>query len=169
MLATALVAQNIAFGVIALMMAYCAIRVVTTDNLVRAALFLVGVLAGVAGLYILLAAEFVAAVQIIVYIGAVVVLFLFGIMLTKAQIGKAAHLTGDKWPIGLGIAVIMAGTLGYVLIKAFGTQMVDERRAIGRTAAVADSIFSTYLIPFEVISILLLAALIGAIVLAKKD
>ncbi len=164
-----MVAQNIAFGIMAALMAFCAIRVVTTDNLVRAALFLVGVLAGVAGIYILLAAEFVAAVQIIVYIGAVVVLFLFGIMLTKAQIGKAAHLTGDKWPIGLCIAVVMAGTLGYVLLKAFGNQKVDEGRTIGTSALVSDSIFGTYLIPFEVISILLLAALIGAIVLAKKD
>jgi NADH-quinone oxidoreductase subunit J len=164
-----MVAQNIAFGILAAAIAFSAIRVVTTDNLVHAALYLVGVLAGAAGLYLLLAAEFLAVVQIIVYVGAIVVLFLFGIMLTKAQIGKAAHLTGTTWPIALGIALILAGLLGYVLTKAFGNQKVSENRVIGSTAMVSDSIFGQYLIPFEVVSVLLLAALIGAIVLAKKD
>ena len=164
-----MVAQNIAFGILAAAIAFSAIRVVTTDNLVHAALYLVGVLAGAAGIYLLLAAEFLAVVQIIVYVGAIVVLFLFGIMLTKAQIGKAAHLTGATWPVALVIALVLAGLLGYVLTKAFGNQKVSETRIIGSTAIVSDSIFGQYLIPFEVVSVLLLAALIGAIVLAKKD
>ena len=80
-----LVAQNIAFYVIAALIVFGAIRVVTCRNLVHAALWLVLVLAGVAAQYILLAAEFVAITQVLVYLGAIVVLFLFGIMLTRAQ------------------------------------------------------------------------------------
>ncbi|MGB3055074.1 MAG: NADH-quinone oxidoreductase subunit J, partial [Acidimicrobiales bacterium] len=77
-----LVAQNVAFGIIAAMMVFGAIRVVTTSNVVHAAVYLVMVLAGAAAQFILLGAEFVAVTQVMVYIGAIVVLFLFGIMLT---------------------------------------------------------------------------------------
>ena len=80
-----MVAQNIAFGIIAVIMVVGALRVVTVNNVVHAALWLVLVLAGAAAQYILLAAEFVAVTQVLVYIGAVMVLFLFGTMLTRAQ------------------------------------------------------------------------------------
>ena len=81
------VAEHIAFGIIAVGMIVGAIRVVTTNNIVHAALWLVMVLGGAAALYLLLAAEFVAVTQILVYIGAITVLFLFGTMLTRARIG----------------------------------------------------------------------------------
>ena len=81
------VAQNVAFGIIAAVMIFAALCVVTTRNVVHAALWLVMVLAGVAAQYILAAAEFVAVSQVLVYIGAVMVLFLFGIMLTRAKLG----------------------------------------------------------------------------------
>jgi len=87
-----MVAQQIAFGVTAFAMALGAVRVVTTKNVVHAALWLMLVLAGVAANFILLAAEFVAVVQVLVYIGAIVVLFLFGIMLTRAPIGRESGL-----------------------------------------------------------------------------
>ena len=82
-----LVAQNVAFGVLALAMVAAALRMVTTRNVVHAALYLVVVLAGMAGMFILLGAEFVGVTQVLVYIGAIVVLFLFGIMLTKGSFG----------------------------------------------------------------------------------
>ena len=80
-----MVAQNIAFGIIAAAMAIGAIRVVTTNNVVHAALWLVVVLGGAAAQYVLLAAEFVAVTQVLIYIGAVIVLFLFGTMLTRCS------------------------------------------------------------------------------------
>ena len=89
-----LVAQNIAFYVIAALMVFAAIRVVTCKNVVHAALWLVLVLAGVAAQFIVLAAEFVAITQILVYLGAIVVLFLFGIMLTRAKSGRDENLDG---------------------------------------------------------------------------
>ena len=82
-----MVAQNIFFGIMAAIMIWAALRVVTTKNVVHAALWLVVVLAGVAGQFLLLGAEFVGVTQILVYVGAVVVLFLFGIMLTRASMG----------------------------------------------------------------------------------
>jgi NADH-quinone oxidoreductase subunit J len=161
-------AQNVAFGIIAAVMAVAAIRVVTTTNVVRAALYLVVVLAGVAANYILLAAEFTAVSQVLVYIGAVVVLFLFGIMLTRAPIGRTSDLDNDqRWLAGL-VAVMVLGVLVGILRDQWGSQKLDPT-APQTTAQVGDSIFQTYVVPFEVVSVLLLAALIGAIVLARKD
>ena len=163
-----MVAQNIFFGVLAFVIIVSALKVVTTKNIVHAALWLVAVLAGIAANFILLAAEFVAAAQVLVYIGAIVVLFLFGIMLTRAPLGRAPDLNSDQWWVGLIVALTLAGTLGYVLIDAFGDEELPEALQEG-TAGVGDALFSTYLIPFEVVSVLLLAALIGAIVLARRD
>jgi len=168
MLASLMVAENIAFYLIATVMVVAAIRVVTTRNIVHAALYLVLVLAGVAAQYILLAAEFVAVTQVLVYIGAIVVLFLFGIMLTRAPTGPMDDSNQEQRIVGAGIAVLLFGVMGYTLWKAFRSdQFVDLQ--VQTTGQVADSIFSTYLIPFEIASVLLLAALIGAIVLARKD
>ena len=163
-----MVAENIAFGIIALVMVVAAIRVVTTQNIVHAALYLVLVLAGVAAQYILLAAEFIAITQVLVYIGAIVVLFLFGIMLTRAPTGKMDDTDNEQRAVGAAIAVVLLGVMGYTLWKAFSNKQFNDL-SVQTTAQVANSIFSTYLMPFEVVSVVLLAALIGAIVLARRD
>lgn len=161
-------AENIAFCVIALIMMLSALSVVTSTNVVRAALSLVVVLAGVAGQYILLASEFTAVVQVMVYIGAVVVLFLFGIMLTRAKIGFESDLdNANRWPAGI-VSVALLVTLVALLRDAFGRTKIDVQ-SVPTTGQVGDAIFSTYLVPFEVASVLLLAALVGAIVLARRD
>lgn len=164
-----MVAQNIFFGIIAAVVGLSAIKMVTTRNIVHAALYLIAVLAGLAALFILLTAEFVATTQFLVYIGAVMVLFLFGIMLTRAPMGARAGLTSPQWPIGLGVACLFGGVIVYALLDAFGDDQLSRDPTIFRSADVGDSIFSTYLVPFEAVSVLLLAALIGAIVLARKD
>ncbi len=163
-----LYAQNTVFAVIALSMVVAAIRVVTTKNVVHAALYLVVVLAGVAGMYILLAAEFIAVVQVLVYIGAIIVLFLFGIMLTRAPIGRLSDLDNDQRWVALVVGLFVLGVLGYVLQDAFGTVKFHDT-TVQRTALVGNAIFQDYVIPFEVISILLLAALVGAVVIARRD
>ncbi|MCB1013722.1 MAG: NADH-quinone oxidoreductase subunit J [Acidimicrobiales bacterium] len=162
------VAQNIAFGIIALVIVASALRVVTTNNVVHAALYLVLVLAGVAGLYFILGAEFVGTTQILVYIGAVIVLFLFGIMLTRAPIGGEADLDHDQRWVGGLVAVLLLAVIGYTLIDRFeDTELPAD--TVTTTAQVSDAIFGTYLVPFEVVSVLLLAALVGAIVVARRD
>lgn len=171
-----MVAQNIFFYAFAAGITFSAIRVVTSQNVVHAALYLVAVLAGVGAQYVLLAAEFVAATQVLVYIGAIVVLFLFGIMLTRTRIGRDQDLTHRHWWSGAITAVALFGVMAYALIDEFGwarTPLPADTR-IGdvngsNTATVSDAIFSQYLVPFEAVSVLLLAALVGAIVLARKD
>ncbi|MEY4372058.1 MAG: NADH-quinone oxidoreductase subunit [Actinomycetota bacterium] len=167
-----LVAQNIAFGIVALIMVVGALRVVTTKNVVHAALWLVLVLAGAAAQYLILSAEFVAVTQVLVYIGAVTVLFLFGTMLTRAQLGKATDLNNKTWALGIPVALLVLGTLVYVLIDTFGDdKVVDDPKDVPNVPvqAISDSIFKPYLLPFWALSFVLLAALVGAIVLARKD
>jgi NADH-quinone oxidoreductase subunit J len=168
MLAETMVAQNIVFGILAVTMVAAAFRLVTTQNVVRAALFLAIVLAGAAALYILLAAEFVAWVQVLVYIGAVVVLLLFGVMLTRAPIGRESDLDNDQRWLAALVALFLLGALGAVLADAFGDDKIGTI-TVRRTAEVSDSIFGAYVVPFEVASVLLLAALVGAVVLARRD
>jgi NADH-quinone oxidoreductase subunit J len=162
------VAQNVVFGILAAVMVIAGWKVVTTQNVVRAVLYLVIVLAGVAAQFILLGSEFIALVQILVYIGAIVVLFLFGTMLTRAPIGRDTALDNDqKWLAAL-VSLFLLGIMVAVLSDAFGDQKIHFT-GVQRAADVADSIFSPYLIPFEVVSVLLLAALVGAVALARRD
>ena len=162
------VAQNITFGIVAAVMLVSAWRVVTTKNVVHAALYLVIVLAGVAAQFLLLGAEFIGVTQVLVYIGAVIVLFLFGIMLTRAKLGEDETVATERR--------LMAGLVGLLLFGVMAWAVIDDYRdthvdiAVQTTTAqVSDAIFGQYLIPFEVVSVLLLAALIGAIVVARKD
>jgi len=163
------VAQHIAFGIIAAGMIIGALRVVTTNNVVHAALWLVVVLGGAAALSLLLAAEFVAVTQILVYIGAVTVLFLFGTMLTRARIGRESDLNTPLRGIGVLVGLAIAGVTAYVLIDAFGDDQLPKDPLISSTQQVSDAIFGPYLLPFWALSFVLLAAVIGAIVLARKD
>jgi NADH-quinone oxidoreductase subunit J len=168
-----MVAQNIFFYLIAAMMVGGALVVVTSRNVVRAALALIVVFAGVAAQFIILAAEFVAVTQVLVYIGAITVLMLFGIMLTRARIGRDVDATNEHWWAGVLTALLLVGVMGYALVDGWGDDPLPADREItldgSNTAAVSDSVFSQYLIPFEVVSVLLLAALVGAIVIARKD
>ncbi len=160
--------RNIAFFLLALAMVGAALRVVTTRNLVHAALYLVVVLAGGAAQYILLAAEFVAWVQVMIYIGAVVILFLFGIMLTKAPM-EGQDLDNDQRVPAAIVALLFSGVMIASILDAFDSNVKIDPQAPTETAALGDSIFRSYVVPFEVVSVLLLAALIGAVVLAKRD
>ena len=163
-----LVAQNVAFGVLALTMVAAALRMVTTRNVVHAALYLVVVLAGVAGMFILLGAEFVGVTQVLVYIGAIVVLFLFGIMLTKGSFGDDDGVTGERRLVAGLVGLLVFGVMAAALVESFEDAELS-RSGPSTTAELADSIFSDYIVPFEAVSVLLLAALIGAIVVARRD
>jgi NADH-quinone oxidoreductase subunit J len=162
------VAQNVVFGILAAVMVIAAWKVVTTKNVVRAVLYLVVVLAGVGGLFILLGNEFIGIVQLIVYIGAIIVLFLFGTMLTRAPIGRDVDLDNDQRWLAVLTSLLLLGVMVAVLSNGFGDTEVNVK-GVQRTADVANSMFGPYIIPFEVVSILLLAALVGAIAIARRD
>ena len=143
------------------------------QNVVHAALYLVVVLAGAAAQYILLAAEFVAWVQVLIYIGAIVVLFLFGIMLTRAPMREESGKLDNNQRLAAGVVgLFLFGVLVVFLVDAFGNDEIKFDNSLvklGSTANVGQEIFRTYVIPFEVVSMLLLAALVGAVVLARRD
>lgn len=164
-----LVAQNIGFTLIAATMVVGALRVVTTSNVVHAALWLVVVMSGAAAQYVLLAAEFVAITQVLVYVGAVMVLFLFGTMLTRARIGAQPDLNNKNWFMGIPVAVLLFATLAIALNDGFGNEKLPTDASIVNIQQVSDSIFGPYLLPFWALSFVLLAAVIGAIVLARRD
>ncbi len=163
-----MVAQHISFAVVAAAIIIAALRVVTTRNIVHAALYLIVVLAGVAAQYFLLGAEFIGTAQILIYLGAIVVLFLFGIMLTRAPLRGEASLDNDQRWLAAGVGLMLLAVMTYTLLDEFGDDKLPAD-TVQRTSEVADSVFSTYLVPFEAVSILLLAALVGAIVIARKE
>ncbi len=161
-------ARNVVFLVIALAMVVAAFRVVSSPNLVHAALMLVLTLAGTAALFVMLGAEFVAWTIVLVYIGAVIVLFLFGIMITRAPTGRdSVRLDHERrWPAAL-VAITTFVTIAWATTEAFGDAVISGR--VTRTEVIGDVLFSRYVLPFEAVSFVLLAALIGGIVLARKD
>ena len=162
-------AQEYAFAVIAAVGAISAIAVVTARNVVHAALYLVVALLSVGATFLLVGAEFAGWVQILIYVGAIVILFLFGLMLTKAPIGRDTLDNQRRW-LGALVAVGVFAGLVFLIDQAFP---INEARAFevlqATTRDVGQSIFRDFVLPFEAISFLLLAALIGAIVLARKD
>jgi NADH-quinone oxidoreductase subunit J len=160
---------EIAFLLVGLVTFGAAIVTVTTRQLVHAALWLVVTLGGLAVEYLLLTAEFIAWVQVLIYVGSVVVLLLFGLMLTRAPIGRSPDAdSGNRWA-ALAVAVAAAAALVWVVVDAFRTTWIDlDGEAEGTTRATGESLFQHWVLPFEALSVLLLAALVGAIVLTRK-
>ena len=160
--------RNIVFLILAGLMAGAALVVVISKNVVHAALMLVVTLAGSAALFLLLGAEFVAWTLVLVYIGAVIVLFLFGVMITRAQVGAGSSVDhARKWPaalVALATFVVLAGT---AVVFFEDEELVAD--AATPTETIGDAIFNRFVIPFEAVSFVLLAALIGGIALARRD
>ena len=153
-----------------------ALLCITRRNPVASALWLVVTLFSLAALFVLLDAQFIAVLQLLVYAGAIMVLFLFVIMLLN--LGRAGP-SDMKGPLGLGVAVLLAGFMLVQLLRMHpgggGSTPAHAPSAMARAAAeqgmipaVARPLFSVYLVPFEITSVLLLAAIVGAVVLAKR-
>ncbi|MFK4691557.1 NADH-quinone oxidoreductase subunit J family protein [Streptomyces pristinaespiralis] len=161
---------EIAFLLVGVATLGAAVITVTTRQLVHAALWLVVALGGLAVEYLLLTAEFIAWVQVLIYVGSVIVLLLFGLMLTKAPIGRSPDAdSGNRW-VALAVAVVAAVSLVWVVVDAFRTTWIDlDGPAQGSTKVSGEILFRHWVLPFEALSVLLLAALIGAIALSRKD
>jgi NADH-quinone oxidoreductase subunit J len=143
--------------------------VAVSRNLVHCALWLVVALAALAGCYLLLAAEFVAWVQVLIYLGAVIVLLLFALMLTQAPTGAVEGLTtANRW-----LAALVGLATTSLLVACFAATFRDARLDIqgddvGTASAIGSTIFGSWALPFEILSLLLLAALVGAIALSRR-
>jgi NADH-quinone oxidoreductase subunit J len=166
---------RVLFGGFAGLAIVSAAACVTRRNPVASALWLVVTLFSLAALFVLLDAQFLAVLQVLVYAGAIMVLFLFVIMLLN--VGRAGP-TDLKGPIGLGLGVLLAGLLLVQLLvlrqtsspSPLGAAVGPPRPAVGAgiIPAIAQPLFTVYLVPFELTSLLLLAAIVGAVVLAKR-
>jgi len=154
-----------------------AVGVIAFRNPVHAALSLLGTFLAVAGLFVLMEAEFLAAVQILVYAGGVMVLFLFVIMLVKARtLPDEPQYLGRLAPAAVGLGVLLAVLVGVGVWGAAHGAPGDpaalrqvQGATLGNTEAVGWSLYRDYLLPFEVVSIVLLVAMIGAIVMGRKE
>ncbi|EPH44901.1 NADH-quinone oxidoreductase subunit J [Streptomyces aurantiacus] len=160
---------EIAFVLVGLVTLGAAVVTVTTRQLVHAALWLVVALGGLAVEYLLLTAEFIAWVQVLIYVGSVVVLLLFGLMLTRAPIGRSPDADSGNRPVALAVALAAAAALVWVVVDAFRTQWIDLDKPQGTTDVTGSILFRHWVLPFEALSVLLLAALVGAIVLSRRN
>jgi len=167
------VIDAIFFYTFALMTLIGAVFTVTRKSAVHSAIWLIVSLLGVAGLYLLLHAEFLFATQIVLYIGGIMVLFLFVIMLVNLdEAARQAQFNGQKW-LALGCGVVVGAEILFILAKGSNAfplpaAAVASTTEIGNTEAIAASLFRDYLLPFEVASVLLLVAIVGSVVMAKK-
>jgi NADH-quinone oxidoreductase subunit J len=160
---------NWVFAVLALAVVFSAFRVVTSQNVVHAALFLVGTLAATAGLFILLSAEFVAWTLVLVYIGAVIVLFLFGIMITRAPMIRDIGLDNPRKTLAVAVSAVLFGVLSWGSLQAFSATEISGVGEATSTETLGLALLGRFVVPFEVVSFVLLAALIGGITIARKD
>jgi NADH-quinone oxidoreductase subunit J len=165
--------EAIFFYAFALLTLVGAVLTVTMRNAVHCALSLIVALAGVAGLFLLRHAEFLFAVQIILYIGGIMVLFLFVIMLVNLDSAAAERQYQRHWGVALACVAVLGGM--FVMQLTRGTQSVrlapaapEVQAAGGNVEQLADVLFREYLLPFELVSLLLLVAIVGGVLMAKK-
>jgi NADH-quinone oxidoreductase subunit J len=155
------------FIVLSIIALGAAVAVVTSKNLFHSALFLILSFIGVAGLYVLLEAGFLAAVQILVYVGAISILIIFAIMLTRRLMAKELVQRNAQWGISGLVALLLFALLGFVLPRvnwpvAGGDVPAESISILGQ------ELMNTYALPFEVASVLLLVALVGSIIIARE-
>lgn len=144
-----------------------ALLVVTTRNMFHAALFLVGALFSVAALYILLEAEFLAVVQILIYVGAIATLIVFAIMLSRNIMRRDIRAANDQWVEGVVAAVLLFVLLALVLSRA-SWPTISAAAPPDAIPGIGRALVSDYVIPFEVASVLLLVGMVGAIIIARE-
>ena len=162
--------MNAAFWIISAITVIGAVLAVTMRNLVHCVLALILFFLGIAGHYFLLHADFLAAVQILLYIGAVAVLMLFAIMLTRHVTGTEGPAElGGKWWAGMGTAIIVGGLLWWVIGRDAVMSMLPAGEANTSVVEIGKALISDWLVPFEILGVLLTAALIGAVVIALEE
>jgi NADH-quinone oxidoreductase subunit J len=159
--------NDLLFLVLAAAMLGSALLVVTLRDIIRCGIAMVASFAALAGIYVLLGAPFVAAAQVLVYIGAIAVLILFAVMLTQAK-NAPTRLVFQTQAIPAAIAAVVLAVLVALTVAATDWGEVGQRLATG-TDALARLLFNEYVLPFEVVSVLLLAAVIGGVFLARRE
>ncbi len=159
---------QVAFLAIALLTLVGAVGVVVARSVFISALFLILSFLGVTGLYVLLGAPFLAGVQLLIYVGAIAVLIIFAIMLTRHVMTEKEPFINRQWGIGGVIAALL-----FVILFLVGARtdwhLATASPPSDTIGALGEALLSTYVLPFEVVSVVLLVALIGAIVIAREE
>jgi NADH-quinone oxidoreductase subunit J len=164
---------ELAFFILATIALVSAILVITQRSAVHSVMWLIVTLFSVGGIYLMLQAEFLFAVQIILYVGAIMVLFLFVVMLVNLDVAVTQAQFGRQWTLGLFTVLVLVGELTYGLYKQ-GRRGFDLAPSgpglgsVGNTQAVGLSLYQTYMLPVEIASLLLLVAMVGAVIMAKR-
>lgn len=168
--------EQVLFYVFAATAVMSALAVITFKNVVHSAVALAGTLLSVAGIFLTLHAEFLAGVQVIVYVGGILVLFIFVIMLISIEKSIIERQFNRQWVIALLTSLLLIGELGFVvwrgkdsLVLAEPAQAATSALGVsGNSQLVGETLYGQYLLPFEVASILLLVAIVGAVALSKR-
>ena len=166
--------NTVLFYIFAVLILGGGILTITRRSAVHSAISLIVSLLGVAGIYLLQQAEFLFAVQIVLYVGGIMVLFLFVIMLVNLDEQAKERQFNGQWLVGILCVAIVGGLVLYVMSKGVGSLQLNPGTtpaagaATGNVEALADALFGQYLLPFEIASVLLLVAVLGSVVMAKK-
>ncbi|HEX6945760.1 MAG TPA: NADH-quinone oxidoreductase subunit J [Acidimicrobiia bacterium] len=160
---------NWAFLAIGLVTLASGFGVVAARNVVHAALFLVGTMGGIAALFLLLSAEFVAWALVLIYVGAVIILLLFGIMITRAPTGIDPALSGEQRVLPAILALALFGLITWSSFEAFGASELSLVGEATATDLLGEMLVTRFVIPFEVVGFVLLGALVGGITIARRD
>ena len=160
------------FYLLAVIILVGAVLTITRRSAVHSAIWLIVTLMGVAGLYLHLQAEFLAAVQVLLYIGGIMVLFLFVIMLVNLDEAAKQRQFNRQWVVALLCVLALLVELGYLLWKGEGSFEFAEIEGASlqpNTQLIALALYRDYMLPFEIASVLLLVAILGAVIMAKRD
>jgi NADH-quinone oxidoreductase subunit J len=167
--------EQVLFYIFAALAVMSAIFVITLKNVVHSAVALAATLLSVAGIFLTLRAEFLAGVQVIVYVGGILVLFVFVIMLISIERSVVERQFNRQWLIALITALLLIGELGLVVWRGKDSIVVPEGEAVqsvlgvtGNSQLVGETLYGQYLLPFEIASILLLVAIVGSVALSKR-
>jgi NADH-quinone oxidoreductase subunit J len=161
--------MTIPFAIIAIITIASAIAAMTLRNLVHCALALVGAFAGLAALYLQLDAQFVGFAQILVYVGAVAILIVFAILLTGGSEPPERPIFSSSWSVGGAVAIAIFAVLAWTIRSSHA--LTERLPPVAQTSVrqIGDQLMTKYILPLEVIGLLLTAALIGAVIIAMKE
>ncbi|MSU57328.1 MAG: NADH-quinone oxidoreductase subunit J [Pedosphaera sp.] len=161
--------MTLPFIILAVLTIAAAVAAMSLRNLIHCALAMVGAFGGLAALYLQLDAQFVGFTQILVYIGAVAILIVFAILLTRGGQVPEKALFSSSWIWGVLVTVAVFGTLAWTIKNSFASQRVPAERVEATVKEIGDALMTKFVLPLEVIGLLLTAALIGAVIIAMRD
>ena len=157
------------FAIIAVVTIAAAVAAMSLRNLIHCALAMVGAFGGIAALYLQLGAQFVGFTQVLVYIGAVAILIVFAILLTRGGEATEKNLFSNSWIWGVAVTVAVFATLAWAIRHSLAIESTPAPQADATVKQIGDALMTRFVLPLEVIGLLLTAAMIGAVIIALKE